>query len=144
MIPTGYKSKIPKTHSYPLNAKPISDALLDVPQRELLKIDFASWKTFAKDRVPGAPYRVLSASYSGGAVFPGWTLYVYPVPRSLRHLVKDKLVTEALPKIRNWLTSNFHSSAREGGHNLSFSFDEPKNELTSEEYSSMDWQTERA
>jgi hypothetical protein len=144
VIPTGYKTKIPRTHSYPLAAKAISDALIGVPQRELLKIDFRFWKGFAKDRVIGAPYRVLSASYSApSSPFGGWAVNVHAVPRLLKQVIEGKLIAEALPKIRDWLISNDHSSEREGGHQLTFYFDELKNEITSEETSSSEWDTER-
>ena len=143
MIPTGYRTKIPKTLSYPLGAKAISDALIDVPQRELLKVIFSFWKVFAKDRVPGAPYRVLSASYLGPGPLSGWTIYVHPVPRPLRHVIQSKLILEALPRIKDWLISNDHSPEREGGHGLTFYFDELKDEITSEETSSLEWNTER-
>jgi hypothetical protein len=143
VIPTEYKSKIPKTLSYPVGAKAISAALADVPQRELLKIKFVYWKGFVKDRVIGAPNRVLEASYSGPGVLSGWTIDVFPVPRPFKHVIQVKLIAEALPKATAWLKSNFHSTDREGGHHLTFSYDELKNEIIAEERSSTDWQTER-
>jgi len=146
VIPTGYKTRIPKTLSYPLGAKAISDALIDVPQRDLLKIIFWFYKGFARDRVVGAPYRVLSASYSGSTSLSlaGWTVEVRAVPRPLKHVIQGKLITDALPKIRGWLISNNHSLVRGGGHQLTFYFDELKDEITSEETSSSEWNTERA
>jgi hypothetical protein len=146
MIPTGHKTKIPSTHSYPLGAKAISDALIDVPQHELLKINFDFYRGFAKDRVPGAPFRVLSASYFGSTSLSlaEWIVEVHAVPRPLKHVIQGKLITDALPKIRGWLISNDHSSEREGGHYLRFYFDELKKEVTSEETSSPQWDTERS
>jgi hypothetical protein len=141
LIPTGYKTKIPRTHSYPLGAKAISDALIGVPQCELLKIEFHFWKGFAKNRVSGAPFRVLSACYSGRS---GWSIDVHAVPRPLKHTIQGKLASEALPKMRDWRLSNPHSLDREGGHRLTFYFDELKDEVTSEEASTSEWSTERA
>ena len=40
MIPTGFKSSIPKNLSYPLGAKAISEALEGVPQMGSLVVDF--------------------------------------------------------------------------------------------------------
>lgn len=137
MIPTGYKSQIPKTHSYPLGAKAISDALVGVPQWPLLKINF-SRKGFVRDRWPESSLEVLSICYAGS-----WEIYVNPVPRPLKHEVQVKLIAEALPKIRKWLESNPQSLDREGGHRLTFFFDELSSELTTEEYSSSEWRTER-
>jgi hypothetical protein len=143
VIPTAYKTKIPKTLSYPVGSKAISEALTGVPQRELLKVCFWHLKGFAKDRVMGAPFRVLSASYSGPGTLSGWTIYVHPVPRTLKHAIQSKLTSEALPKIKDWLVSNAHSLDREGGHQLTFYLDELKDEITSEETSSSESNTER-
>jgi hypothetical protein len=146
VIPTGYKSEIPKTHSYPLGAKAISDSLAGVPQFDLLKINFSfGWKGFAKDRVPDAPYRVLEVNYYGPqhSVLSGWTIYVRPVPRARKHAIKSKLIAEALPKIKVWLEVNTHSLNREGSHGITFFFDELADELTTEEHSSAEWNTER-
>jgi hypothetical protein len=74
----------------------------------------------------------------------GWTVEVDAVPRPLKHVIQGQLIAEALPKIRKWLISNDHSLEREGGHQLTFYFDELKNEVTSEENSSPQWDTERS
>ena len=157
MIPTKSKSKIPKTHSYPIGAKAISDALTGVPQRELLNIEFWFRGRSVKDHGTTVPYQVLHVSYSGPMHFfslsksmaengyydPRWTIRVHAVPRPLKHIVQGKLMAEALPKIRHWLVSNVHSLDREGFHALTFSFDELKNEITSEETASSEFTTER-
>ena len=157
MIPTKSKSKIPKTHSYPIGPKAISDALADVPQHELLEVNFWFLKSSAKDHVTAIPYQVLRVSYSGPAHFfsasksmaengvldAKWSILVHPVPRPLKHIVQGKLMAEALPKIGHWLISNVHSLDREGFHALTFSFDELKNEITSEETASSEFTTER-
>lgn len=144
MIPTGRKSKIPKTHSYPLGAKALSDALVGVPQWDYLKINFCrTWQGFAKSRIPCAPYVVLSVSYDGYGYGLGWTMQVSPVPRLLKHKVQVKLIAEALPKIRKWLESNPGSLDREGGRRLTFFFEELSGDLTTEEYSSLEWNTGR-
>lgn len=142
MIPTGYKSEIPKTHSYPLGAKAISEALAGVPQWDHLKIDFSFFWGFAKDRIPGVPYQVFTVAYSGYRE-PEWTIWVCPVLRTLKHEIQTKLIAEALPKARKWLESCPNWTNREGGHRLTFFFDELSNELTTEEYSSAEWNTQR-
>lgn len=120
----------------------ISDALAGVPQWDLLKINFFFYRGFAENRVPGAPYEVLSFSYSGLRE-PEWTIRVSPVPRPLKHEVQLKLLEEALPKARKWLESSPSWTNREGGHWLKFFFDELSNELTTEEHSSPEWNTQR-
>jgi hypothetical protein len=157
VIPTRSKSRIPQTHSYPLGAKAISEALIDVPQRELLKIEFHFYKHLVKDRATGVPYPALRVSYSGPTHFfsasksmaemgyydARWAIRVHAVPRPLKHVIQGKLIAEALPKVRDWLISNVHSSDREGFHALTFSFDELKNEIALEETASSEFATER-
>jgi hypothetical protein len=157
VISTKSKSKIPKTHSWPIGAKAISDALKDTQQYELLEIRFRFWAGFMNDRGKGFPYPVLCVAYSGPKNFfsgsnwmaekgyydPKWEIVVYPVPRLWKHVIKGMLIAEALPKIRGWLISNVHSMGREGSHALTFQFDELKNEITSEETASSEWNTER-
>jgi hypothetical protein len=74
---------------------------------------------------------------------PTWTVSVDAVPRSLRHSVQSKIVSEALPCIRSWLLANPHSMEREGGHGLVFTYDELKDELKYDEHASMEWKTPR-
>jgi hypothetical protein len=93
------------------------------------------------------PFRIFSASKlmnEKGYCSPSWTIRVVAAPRSLRHLIQDKIVAEALPPIRSWLLSNAHSSEREGVHGLVFIFAEAENELTCEEHASVVWQTVKA
>jgi hypothetical protein len=90
--------------------------------------------------------RIFSASKSmaeNGYYDPDWTIAVYAVPRTLKHVIHGILVPEALPKIRRRLISNVHSLDRERFHALTFSFDELKKEITSEETASLQWNTER-
>lgn len=113
-------------------------------------------------RLPGgivisSRYRVLKAEFSGptrifspsksmagqGYYSPSWAVVVEAVPRSLRHRIQNKIVEEALPRIRSWLLANPHSSD-EGAHRLVFMFDELENELTSEEISAIEFRTARA
>ena len=157
IIPTGHRAKIPKALSYPLGAKIISEALAGVPQFDYLNINFRFWNKLARHHGTEIPYQVMEARYSGplrffsaskstfekGYYSPTWEITVSAVPRSLRHLLQSKLVGEALPAIRAWLTTNPHSGEREGGHALTSSFDELKNELTSNEQSTIEWQTTR-
>ncbi|HXM24329.1 MAG TPA: hypothetical protein VN948_23945 [Terriglobales bacterium] len=156
IIPTSYRAKIPKTLSYPLGTKTISEALAGVPQFDYLNINFRRSR-LAGHPATKIPYQVMEARYSGpshsfsasksmiekGYYSPTWEITVLTVPRSLRHLLQGKLVAEALPAIREWLTTNPHSGEREGGHTLTFGFDELKNELTCNEESSIEWQTAR-
>jgi hypothetical protein len=151
VIPTAYRAKIPKTLSYPVEAKDISDALAGVPQEELLKISFQFLNHLAHRHGTSVPYPVLTVKYRGRGRLPtyqysyflNWGIEVHAVPRRLRHLLRGKLIAETLPKIKDWLSSNAHSNEREGYHELTFTFDELKNELAADETSTPEWQTER-
>src|ERR1700690_3437986 len=153
MIPTGYKSKIPSTLSYPLGAKTISEALEGVPQTDSLVVEFWFWNRQRIVPIFRQPYRVLGVRYSptplntvyqnycAGRLDPGWIITVEPVPRSFRHEVRAKLLTEALPRMRRWLIGSPDTRGRTGGHNLVFLYDDLANELKVEENSAIEWNT---
>src|SRR5258707_6825028 len=104
IIPTGYKSKIPHTLSYPVGAKAISEALIGVPQFSDLTVEFWFWNQLARHHGTATPYRVIQAQFSGPRRFfsgskrieeqrfyrPTWKVSVDAVPRSLRHLIQSK------------------------------------------------------
>ena len=143
IIPTDRKAKIPQRLSYPIGAKEISDALVGVPQFSELSLVFSFWK-FASYGT-ATPYPVIRVQYSRpvGYYSPKWSLSVNAIPRPLRHVIHDKVITEALPLIRSWLLANPHSTQREGRHALEFTFDELKGELRKDDTSSVTWQTTR-
>ena len=151
MIPTRWKSKIPHTHSYPVGAKTISEALIGVPQFGELTATFRFWNQLARNHGTAKPYRVLEANFSKPSPSlsssrdwaGGWSIWVDAVPRSQRHLIQAKIVAEALPSIKAWFLANPHSTERQGIHSLVFSFDELKNELMCEEHATADWKTTR-
>jgi hypothetical protein len=104
MFPTRMKTHISQTQSYPVTAKEISEALADVPQAEVLVIDFFHYQRM-KDR--GNPYPVLSVNYAFKFVRAfrerDWSVRVSPVPRNLRQTVNCLLKEQALPAMRQWL-----------------------------------------
>ena len=155
IIPTRNKMKIPRTLSYPVGAKAISEALIGVPQFDELSVEFQFWNQLARRHGTATPYPVLQAQYHGplrylsatkrteGYHAPRWTISVDAVPRSLRHQIQSMIVNLALPLVKSWLLANPHSIEREGGHGLTFSFDELKNELRREEHVSIESKTTR-
>jgi hypothetical protein len=154
IIPTRYrKSKVPKTHTYPLGAKMISEALAGVPQFDGLTVRFYYYKPMARFNKPSTRYQVLQVSYSGPGTSP-WKritennlpkrkVRVDAVPCLLRHTIQSELIATALPAVRHWLMTNPHSNDREGSHALIFEYDELAEELRSEERSSIEWRTSR-
>lgn len=153
IIPTRYRTKIPQTLSYPIGAMSISEALLGAPQFNelILEFRFLGLPVRSSDRT--TPYQILRAQYSGPGRYDSahqidgkgqWTIIVEPVPRTLRHMVQEKVLKESLPSMKAWLIANYHSNEREGENGLTFSLDELKFELIRDERSSLQWKTPRA
>jgi len=108
-FPTRVRAKISSRLSYPVGAELISAELADVLQAESPEIWFLSKYERLKTR--GEPYEILTVSYTSLELHEsGWKIWVRPVPRELKHLVKEVLKAELFPRIRQWLT------ARAGRH----------------------------
>ena len=107
LIPTGLKDKLPKLYCYPTGAQIVSEALVDVPQYDNLRIWFSYWPksstviyvtynvTVNEPRLLNRP-RYLS---------PRWDVHVYAVPRELNAIVKTHLKAEGLVRVREWLAT---------------------------------------
>lgn len=126
MIPTSAKPKLPKSLSYPLGAKEISDALADAPHTGELKLDFrreACWPASKFQRVlrDGRPYKILATSYMPPnspreiardkltrSRFQGghWWISVYSVKRESRSVARGLLFSVGLPAVIAWLKSS--------------------------------------
>lgn len=126
MIPTSYRKELSSLLSYPLGAKDISESLEGVPQFDALSIVFSPGQN-NPHRVE-SPFLVLRVNYTNrvpgrsasndmvekGWYDPKWEINVGAVPRPLRRTVKATLVTEALPKVRQWLLSNSDATGQVG------------------------------
>src|SRR5882762_9302868 len=106
MIPTRYKSKLPKGLAYPIGAEALTTALADAPHAASLSVSFYGrpvWpgSRFRETLARRHPYKILAAEfrpsckpgYSGpeflvedGWYDEKWQLTVYPVVRELRYL----------------------------------------------------------
>jgi hypothetical protein len=124
MITTRYKSKLPHTLSYPVGAEAVSESLKGVPQEPALSIGFYARPTifaseFREMRDSNSPYPIFNAAFrhiqpglsaSNQFIAEGWyeetwELSVYPVPRDLKSMARQALLSEGLPRIRKWLTA---------------------------------------
>jgi len=133
MIPTKYKSKLPQTLSYPIGAEIVSASLKGVPQESALILGFYDKPVifasdFAKLRESNSPYPIFNASYrhiqpgltaSNQFIAEGWyeetwELSVYPVPRQLKSLARQALVSVGLPQVRKWLSAERTATWRHG------------------------------
>jgi hypothetical protein len=124
LLPTRLKVKISSKLSYPVGAELISSELGSVPQAPNLGISFHNKYEWVTTR--GNPYRIFTVSYSGtrSTYSPGWAIEVRPVPRALKHTVKESLKCEFFPRIRQWLQKYADLDSRYGGHSLSVVMDE--------------------
>ncbi len=148
IIPTGYKSKLPQTLSYPIGAEILSAAFGGVPQFDSLSVDFSFYSQLQPDILE--KYPVLELRYwrgaksihtravelHDGAIRKTWSIKIHPVPRVRRHLVRTQLTEAALPAARAWLDRNAASDG-EGSLKLVYSFDEETQLLTASETSHL-------
>lgn len=116
MFPTRARDKIPKTLTYPLKAKFLSEELADVPQADEFELWFSSYGTPAKLR-QSTEFLLLRVWYrhrevgqftahsmeERGYNDPRWTITVSAIPVEIRARVTQLLHDEGLPKIRAWL-----------------------------------------
>lgn len=129
IIPTNYKAKIGLDFSYPIGAEAVSAAIGEVPQARKMAITFTCYhRRVRRDK----PYIVAEIafenfrptaftprnwSYAG----PRWTIWIWAVPRPVRHIVhvllKDTLSNEA----RSWLLT--HRNVSEGPMRFRIDFD---------------------
>ncbi len=125
LIPTQFKSKLPKTLSWPVGAQAISIGLEDVPHASECGLWFSEspvWRAseFQRTLREGRPYAVLVVEYrpairmpcggskelaAQGWYDPKWEIRVNPVPRPLRAVVGGLIREEGLPAVARWLRS---------------------------------------
>ena len=142
MIPTRYKSKLPRTLSYPIGAEAISAALAGAPHAEEFVLGFSDrvvWPVSEFQRLlrERLPYRVFVAQYrpetkpgysapqsliEGGWYDCKWELHVYPVLREWRHLVNRLLREQGLPAVVEWLRSSQHAGWGSRHHRIELNF----------------------
>ena len=152
MIPTRYRAKIPKRLAFPIGAELLSEALADTPQEQSLSIAFHDKPTiFASDfqqllhsaaplPVLRAEYRNLPIGLSGSAsmVAAGfydvtWSLDVFPVPATLKAVVRERLQPTGLRQIRAWFEHRRPQTWQQGRHSFSLLFDPSTNTLVARE-----------
>jgi hypothetical protein len=149
LIPTGFKSKLPHTLSFPIGAEAISLALKDVPQFRKFTLDFWFYSQIRPnvDRtylVFEIAYRRVAKSIfirrddlESGRFDTTWSIKVRPVSRVRRHLIQTKLEEESLPLAKKWLLENADRDEM-GGLALSFTFNEDTEQLVATKTSSLE------
>ena len=113
LFPTKLRVKISSRLSYPVGAELISSELADVPQAQSLEVRFHG--KYERMETRGQPYSIFTVSYAGTQSYqPGWSIEVRPVPRALKHAVKETLTSEFFPRIRKWLEDRADLNSRHG------------------------------
>ena len=135
VIPSASKMKISQKLSYPVGAESISVALASVPQFMEIRLHFYTWSDHSLRR---GHYEFLRVEYLNNVrplqEWPIWIPYkrpaqgrweivVQPVPRTVRHRVKQYITDFAFTQIAQWLTAR-KELTQQGGDILAFFYDE--------------------
>jgi len=141
VIPTRSKAKISRNLSYPIGAKTISAVLASAAQLPELTLHY--YAAFESAQRKG-DYQFLRVEYLNnarpaekGPIFRlygrppqgRWEIVVLPVPRILRHRVKQYIIESALPQIARWLRERAQL-AQPGNDVLAFFYNDKTDELT--------------
>jgi hypothetical protein len=116
LIPTRYKTKIPKHLSYPFGAKILSNALKDIRNYEDLCVGFSNhpvaFKSEYKKLVENKkqiPVLEISYSYDKYPFFgkywdKAFQVAVYAVPKDKNQIVREIILETGIPIIIEWLS----------------------------------------
>ncbi len=74
---------------------------------------------------------------TSGLLSNRWEIIVQPVPRSVRHRIKQYILGSALPQIADWL-SDRSQLAQQGSDMLTFFYDEKTEEFTARPLTSLE------
>ena len=123
VFPTKLRVKVSGRLSYPARAELISSAFANVPQAQGLEIRFHAKNERMETR--DQPYSIFTVTYAGAQTHqPAWSIVVHPVPRSLKHTIRESLIHEFFPRIQQWLQKYAGLNKRYGFHSLSVKLDE--------------------
>jgi len=141
MFPTRARDKIPKSLTYPIKAKFISESLADMPQADKFQLWFSNSSTPAELR-KATQFRLAQVRYlhwkpsrfmprlPDNSEFANrdWSIEIYAVPVEIRARVMQLLQEEALPEIRAWLHEKAEF-ANLRSCSIAISYDEAADEL---------------
>jgi len=140
IIPTITRAKLARHLSYPIGAEHISAALASSAQLPEIKLHFFVQHfdrglhkshyeflrvEYLKDARPAEKWPISGLYWR--PTQSQWEVVVQPVPRVLRHRIKQYIVDSALPLIAIWLGERA-GLARQGSDILAFFFDNKNGE----------------
>ncbi|MCU0876120.1 MAG: hypothetical protein MUE50_27680 [Pirellulaceae bacterium] len=157
MIPTQYKSKLPRPLSYPIGAEALSAALVGAPHAESFSVFFyerpvepaSRFQTILAQKHPYvllvAEYRTRKMPGYTGAQFmidrgwygEKWEVTVYPVLRELRHEANRLLRDGGLPLVAQWLRSSAHAGWLSRDQRIELVFNPAEETLSAQESSGV-------
>lgn len=116
IIPTRYKARISSQLSWPTGALEFTEAFAEAPQvRELQLIFTQHYPTPHQGKWP-ASFSVAEVCFTNGRPrllnSSEWVIRVYPVPRSMRAEIREKLEFRGFKVLGKWLIDR----ARFSGH----------------------------
>ena len=149
IIPTLSKAKNSRNLSYPIGAERISAALAATAQLPMLKLHFycglgdglQRWYReflrveYLNQAIPSEKWPI-SSLYNRPPQYR-WEIIVQPVPRVLRHRIKQYIADSALPQIAQWLIARAQLAQR-GNDILAFFYDDKKDELIARQLSHLE------
>ena len=140
IIPTVSRAKISRKLSYPIGAERVSALLASAAQLPELKLHFYSEFDI---QFRNGHFEFLRVEYLNNArpsrewpisslykrpIQSRWEIVVQPVPRTLRHRVKQYILDSALVQIAHWLVER-KQLAQQGNDILAFFYDEKAEEF---------------
>lgn len=150
-FPTASKAKIGKDFSWPLGAEAVSAALGDVPQADLIKLEFHSPEPHYSPEL--RPPIVLAARYyfKARSIFfprrpeiprpstPTWNIEIWANHRVLKARIGPLLLEHGLPYvIKPWLVHNDGPLGREGEALVRLYFDRANDTLISQQWGAIE------
>ena len=125
---TLYKAKLSKHLSYPLALKLLSEKLAGVPQAEQMLVCFTDVSPLKSRTKMEGRHRILDCRYVVRDEHP-WQIYIMPVTREFRAKIRELLVEQAVPRLREWLEKGRSDFWFSDSHGLSVFFDTSSGEL---------------
>ena len=118
IIPTGFKTKISSSLSWPTGAMELTKALADVPQLKELEVWFSdSFEIRQQGKWP-AVFPAIEVRYARHRNVPGfntgWCLVVRPVPRNVKSEISEALRKHGFKLIADWLIIHASLSKQDG------------------------------
>ena len=149
VVPTASRAKISRNLSYPIGAERVSALLVSAVQLADIKLHFYSGIDV---QFRSGHYEFLRVEYLNNVrqvqewpistlykrpTQSRWEIVVQPVPRTLRHRVKEYIVDFALTQIAHWLAQRAEL-AQQGNDILAFFYDEKTQEFVTRQLTRLE------